>query len=261
MEIKHKKEGQMTLNRWEDLEVKNLFSEVEETKKKGKAVRQAFIEHAKKHGRKPNSVRNYYYQEVNNLLADNGRVKELGIDISLHQKQEIKFFKEEEEEKIVKSIEALVNQGDSVRQACLKLSGGDVALMLRYQNKYRNHTIKSFNDEKPANILEFKSPQRGLSDSDLNSLFMGLVRLVKKTAIEETSLQLKKEKDSVSFLLKKTLIELHKKEREINILKEDILKLTKENKKLEEKRLNDKTLHAKLLAQKLSKFKAGLKES
>ena len=47
---------------WNNSEVASLFKVIEEKKEKGASLRRAFEEHAKKYNRKPNSVRNYYYQ-------------------------------------------------------------------------------------------------------------------------------------------------------------------------------------------------------
>ena len=236
---------------WEDAEVIDLFSEVERGKRQNKSIKEAFLIHAKKYSRKANSVRNYYYKEVDNLLKDKGRAKRMNINLSLHKKQDISFFSVKEGENIVKEINKLVGEGLSVRQACLKLSGGNASLMLRYQNKYRNETIKekSEQNQKMVNIGEFKNKRNALTDSDINSLFMGLVKLIKKTAIENVSEEiLEKER------------ELERKEEEILQLKNEICKLEIENKKLAEYIDFKKISRAKLLVEKLAKYKAGNKE-
>ena len=46
---------------WSNQEVKELFNQVEQTKKSGRPLKDAFIAHAERYTRKPNSVRNYYY--------------------------------------------------------------------------------------------------------------------------------------------------------------------------------------------------------
>ena len=120
----------------------------------------------------------------------------------------MKFFGENEGEKIVEEINKLVRKGDSVRQACLKLSGGNVALMLRYQNKYRNQSVKGDDKQKFVNILDFKNRQKVLTDSDLNGLFMGLLKLLKKNAYEEALQSVKAESESMGYLLKKTIYQL-----------------------------------------------------
>ena len=46
---------------WSNQEVKELFNQVEQTKKSGRPLKDAFSAHAERYTRKPNSVRNYYY--------------------------------------------------------------------------------------------------------------------------------------------------------------------------------------------------------
>ena len=243
--------------KWQNEEVKDLFKEVEKSREENRSIKSAFLAHAEKYSRRPNSVRNYYYHEVDDLLKNKSRAKSLGIDISKHRKQEVKFFGEKEGEKIVAEIDKLVKEGNSVRQACLKLSGGNVALMLRYQNKYRNQRQKKEEDEisKPINILDYKNKQKSLSDNDINSLFNGLVRLVKKMAYEEATTNLFKERDSMSYLLKKTLYDYEKKEKEVEVLKEDLKNLTRENNMLKEKVSMLRLSKAEKLTQKLKESK------
>lgn len=243
-------------SKWDDKEVVDLFKEVERIKDENKSLKEAFSAHATKYKRRPNSVRNYYYHEVDDLLKNKVRLKKLGIDMSKHKKQEVKFFSEKEGEKIVEAIDKLVKEGNSVRQACLKLSGGNVALMLRYQNKYRNNAAKKTEAApKPINILEYRNKQKSLSDFDINSLFNGLVKLVKKMAYEEACVNLRKERDSISFLLKKSLIDLNKREKEIAVLKEEYNQLFAQNKVLSEKLSNLKLEKAKALTKKFGELK------
>ena len=116
---------------WKNSEVKELFNVVEDYKDKNKSLKLAFIAHAEKYGRKPNSVRNYYYHEVDNLKLDEKRLQKLGINLNRHNKSNINYFSPEEEQKLMQEVDALVKKGISVRKACLTLSGGDVSQMLR----------------------------------------------------------------------------------------------------------------------------------
>jgi len=50
--------------KWKEQEVKELFSTVEECKRKGQPISNAFSAHALKYSRRCNSVRNYYYAEL-----------------------------------------------------------------------------------------------------------------------------------------------------------------------------------------------------
>lgn len=225
---------------WNNNEVKELFSVVENFKEKNKSLREAFQAHAEKYGRKPNSVRNYYYHEVDNLKSDIKRLKNLGINLDKHNKTSIIYFSQEEEEKLMQDIDKLVKSGVSVRKACFKLSGGDVGQMLRYQNKYRNFLAKKEQKSKNiqsnkenSNIITFQKTQpRTLSDAEVQSLFMGLVRLVKKTALEESEEKYRKLISEANESLRKTLLALNNRERDIDKLKEELSKIKKENSSL-----------------------------
>ncbi len=202
---------------WENEEVKSLFFEVEQCKKQQKALKNAFIIHAKKFNRKPNSVRNYYYHEVDNLLNDKARTQTLGVNLQEHQKTHFDAFEKESEEELFEKIESLVKNGKSVRCACLSLSGGDLNLMTRYQNKYQNMKRKIQRN----NIIPFRKNTHTLSDEDINSLFMGLVRLIKRSALEEVN--------SKNPVLEKAFLDLNKKDRELCALKSEFEELKKQN--------------------------------
>ncbi len=78
------------------------------------------------------------------------------------------------------------------------------------------------------NILRFpESSNRVLSEKEIMSLFLGLVRLVKRTAISEVSVELKNECEFATNTLDRTLRALKEKERQIEQLK------------IENKRLSD----------------------
>lgn len=172
---------------WNDEEVVALFDEVEKVKFDKKRLKQAFENHAKNFNRKPNSVRNYYYFELENLKNDEKRQKNLKIDLKKHEKTQFLFFNKDEEEKIIKQIDELVDEGCSVRNACLKLSNGDLKLMTRLINKYQNLKRKEAESKK---IIRFEKRQKTLTESDINSLFMGLVKLIKSNANESLAQEL-----------------------------------------------------------------------
>ena len=119
----------------------------------------------------------------------------------------------------------------SVRSACFKLSNGDMTLMTRLQNKFQN--MKK--EREPNNIITFRKKQKILTESDINSLFMGLVKLIKKNTTEEMTEKFKEEKETKEYLLKKAYLELNKKEKELNSLKERYESIKAENLKLSAK--------------------------
>lgn len=215
---------------WKNEEVMSLFKNVEECKQNQKALKKAFSEHAKKFGRKPNSVRNYYYHEVDNLAEEKERCRILGVDISKHTKTHFDNFDKEQESELFEKIENLTKKGLSVRSACLKLSNGNLADMTRFQNKYQN--MKKKLDINNDNIIPFKQRQKALTEGEINSLFMGLVRLIKKTAIEDFAETRKTEKESSEILLQKAFFDLNKKDKQIAQLQESFEELKEENSKL-----------------------------
>lgn len=215
---------------WKDNEVKSLFCEVEKCKSERKSLKFAFEAHATKFGRKPNSVRNYYYHEVDNLAKDQARNERLGVELSQHAKMHFKNFDEESEKELVTKIDKLTNSGMSVRSACQKLSGGNLALMTRFQNKYQNIKRKNSKD----NIIPFRKT-RVLTEADLNSLFVGLCKLIKKNAQEEGNV-----------VLRQAFSELENKQKEIKDLKDQISQLRSENQNLQMKLQNQNSKSEKL---------------
>lgn len=213
---------------WNDNEVKSLFEEVLKCKKAKMSLKNSFETHGKIFHRKPNSVRNYYYKEVDNLTKDKDRCQKLCIDIEKHKKAHFNFFEKEESENVMQEIEELTSQGLSVRSACFKLSGGDLAQMTRLQNKYQNMK-KSISDEK---IIPFRKKQKLLTDADINSLFLGLVKLIKKNAVDEYLEKSGEEKNSATILLRKTYEDLNNKDKQIFELKTEFDRLKKENQEL-----------------------------
>ena len=228
--VNNHSKGECMQGIWDENEVKQLFQEVEKCKEQNLPIKNAFIRHGEKFARKPNSVRNYYYHEVDNLSIDKSRLEKLGIDLSKHEKNEISFFSQAEECFIVGEIDRLKKEGMSVRKACLTLAKGDAELMLRYQNKYRNRKTEDAGEK----IIAFKKPVKGLSDEEVQSLFMGLVRLVKKNAILEGEEKYRDKLKEANEKLKGLLAKIAMQEREIDKIKQSYLLLRKqhENKEL-----------------------------
>lgn len=238
---------------WSNQEVKELFNQVEQTKKSGRPLKDAFIAHAERYTRKPNSVRNYYYHEIDQLGNDLNRLKKLGIDLEKHKKTAIVFFSSNEEQSLMQEITKLIDSGMSVRKACLTLSNGNVEQMLRYQNKYRNYLIKQKSEAiDNTKVIKFTKKKTTLNDNDIQSLFMGLVRLVKRNALEQINDKYKSEFDRVSNELRKAIVEIHNKEKAYSELKNEIAKLQKDNAKLSQDVMKLRCDRASKLKEKLS---------
>lgn len=223
--------------RWDNKEIKTLFSHIEQSNDKGMTLTQAFESYAMFSGRKPNSVRNYYYAELNNLQNNEHQRKKLEIDLTRHQKINPNFFSESETTNIMQEINNLTKKGLSVRKACLNLAGGDITKMVRLQNKYR--TVKKEQESKdtplPQNIISMPQKHAQLTENEINSLFLGLVKLIKSNVKQELNFKMQKDTESANSLLRQTLVNLSNKEQQIEKLKKSFELLKLENKKLDEK--------------------------
>lgn len=240
---------------WKNEEVVELFKRVENAKLQGASLRDAFASHAKKYGRQPNSVRNYYYQEIDRLANDWQRKGELKIDLKKHTKNKSICFSKEEEENLVAKIDKLRAQGKSVRGACFALSNGDPTKMLRFQNKYRNAHKQKNAQGGGADIITFSSKKQGLSESDITSLFMGLVRLVKRNITSEIEQKQQRDKENLNEKLRKATLMLGEKDNQILTLKEKFDKLRQDYQALNQKLLKLKCEKASFLSKKLSASK------
>lgn len=115
---------------WKQEEESLLWDEVRKAREEGRALKSVFDAIAVKTGRKPNSIRNYYY----------ARAKTNDADV-VHNPAFVPF-KQEEIWDLLTVILGEQAKGVSVRACTLKMGGGDTRAMLRYQNKYRS-LIKS----------------------------------------------------------------------------------------------------------------------
>ena len=110
---------------WSESENKLLWETADEAQQQGLPLKAVFEQIARQTGRRPNSIRNYYYAQV--------RSREDG------QTHTARFvpFTQSEVDWLMEQVLIARAEGQSVRACLQKLSGGDHSLMLRYQNKYR----------------------------------------------------------------------------------------------------------------------------
>lgn len=110
---------------WSESENKLLWETADEAQQHGLPLKAVFEQIAQQTGRRPNSIRNYYYAQV--------RSREDG------QPHAARFvpFTQAEVDWLMEQVLVARAEGQSVRSCLQKLSGGDHSLMLRYQNKYR----------------------------------------------------------------------------------------------------------------------------
>ena len=133
---------------WKDAEVKCLFDFVQEYNKSNKPLSQAFKDYAQKSGRKPNSVRNYYYLELSNLLENTSRAKKLDISLAWHSKKQAKFFSEEETDQAMKKIDELGKCVPYYRKRKRRTNGKIAKQISCNDKKITTQTIQCFDNAK-----------------------------------------------------------------------------------------------------------------
>ena len=112
---------------WQQAEVDLLWKEIRAAAENGDTLRDVFERMGRTLGRKPNSVRNYYYIQ----LRDQGGE-------SLRRAAPFETFTPEEVHILLRRLLIARGQGRSVRACVTDLSNGDKTLMLRHQNEYRS---------------------------------------------------------------------------------------------------------------------------
>lgn len=201
---------------------------------------------------KRESAKNFYYKSLKFLEENKSLAKNNNIDFIEFRKNNFEKFNEEEKKNLVEFIDSNLTKGISIRQSCLELAGNDAKLMLRYQNKYRNiKKLKSKKEKGKMNVINISKAKdklsKKVSDSEINALFMGLVRIVKRAAIESANTELKTECEIANQNFRQTIIDLNKKE-------EELKKLHQKNFELNEK-IENQQKQICLLLDKLSKRK------
>lgn len=111
---------------WSQEETDLLWKEIRSAADTGAPLRQVFERMGEALGRKPNSVRNYYYMQLRDQPAE-----------GLRRASPFESFTPEEIHQLLRHVLQDRGRGVSVRASVMNLSGGDRARMLRYQNKYR----------------------------------------------------------------------------------------------------------------------------
>ena len=110
---------------WSDTENKLLWETADEAQQQGLPLKAVFEQIARQTGRRPNSIRNYYYAQVREHDGDAERPARFVP------------FTQQEVDWLMEQVLVARSAGQSVRSCLQKLAGGDHSLMLRYQNKYR----------------------------------------------------------------------------------------------------------------------------
>ena len=137
---------------WQKQEIDALQRSIDEAAQTGESLRSVFDRMGETLGRKPNSIRNFYYAQVRAQSQDMGRALPF------------ETFSQDEVEQLVKNVLTARAQGMSVRACVRRLAGGDRTLMLRYQNKYRStirtrpELVRKVMDELSSSGVPFVSP-------------------------------------------------------------------------------------------------------
>lgn len=146
---------------WQEAETDRLFSAVKEASASGAPLRSVFEALSDDLGRKPNSIRNYYYACL--------RQKP---DASYLRAAPFNTFTAEETHDLLRRVLIARGQGISVRSCVMDMAGGDHSRMLRYQNKYRTvlkhrpEMIEAVRDELRREGLPYpKEPTLDRADS------------------------------------------------------------------------------------------------
>jgi hypothetical protein len=111
---------------WSEEENRLLWETADEAQQQGLPLKHVFERIASQTGRRPNSIRNYYYAQV----------RQRGGEYVPAQRF-VPFASGEVEALVERVLRARAN-GQSVRACLQDMSMGDHSLMLRYQNKYRS---------------------------------------------------------------------------------------------------------------------------
>lgn len=138
---------------WSDYENRLLWETADEAQQQGLPLKAVFERISEKTGRRPNSIRNYYYAQVRQREGEGA-----------HAARFVPFTQEEVDALMEKVLRART-AGQSVRSCLQEISGGDHSLMLRYQNKYRSviknrpEYVQKLVDELNAQGIECSTPQ------------------------------------------------------------------------------------------------------
>lgn len=137
---------------WQEAETARLFTAVKEANAVGAPLRSVFESLSGDLGRKPNSIRNYYYACLRQQPDAASRAPAF------------RPFTQEETHELLRQVLIARGKGVSVRACVMSLAQGSHSQMLRYQNKYR--TILKTRPELIAQVCE-ELKQEGLPCPDV----------------------------------------------------------------------------------------------
>lgn len=169
---------------WSEQETERLFEEARCALNDGLPIKSVFTKISKLTGRKPNSIRNYYYLK----LKENS---ELG-------KTTFVPFEDTQVRELIETILIERSKGRSVRSIAFSLGDGDKKAMLRYQNKFRSvirnnpEYVKSVMEDLKSQGKEVSDPfeckrHRSQPQRDISVILIELMNNLKKTGVDPTT--------------------------------------------------------------------------
>lgn len=236
-----------------------------------------FKKFAQKFNQSYQSVRNVYYKTLRNL--SNEDLIKYNLRGSKHIIHTHKPFSDIELRDKIGKIMTLYNKGFSLRSSCLMVSNDDKVLALRYQNKIRslnlqkqkNNVLRIPNVQGDSNVkdvydtklLYMSKASSGITDQDINNLFLGLIKLVKRTYENQIGNNLKRQFNSINIELKEKNLKLEKQKNQNMELLDENISLKKKIDKYREDLEKQSVLYNKKLGElekTLQKFNNSLKD-
>lgn len=192
---------------WQVAETDRLFSAVKEAQGTGAPLRSVFESLSTDLGRKPNSIRNYYYACLKERPDEAPRSPAFTV------------FTPEETHELLRQVLIARGQGLSVRSCVMRMAEGSHSRMLRYQNKYR--AILKHRPEMIAQVAQelrseglpcpapaamdsadaaFCDPEndasaRLMAQPCVSQLLVGLKELLRRASLAETAQTLQRDLD------------------------------------------------------------------
>ena len=187
---------------WQKQEIDALRKRIEQAEQSGESLRSVFDDMGVQLGRKPNSIRNFYYAQIRDGQDDAQRTLPF------------ETFSQAEIEQLIRSVITARAQGMSVRACVRQLSGGDRTRMLRYQNKYRSvvrtrpELVKRIMQQLTQEGVAFVSPYPGDSTKNAEARIAQLKSRAQSSADEQVIRLF----DSLSHLLTLAFDQPHQSE-------------------------------------------------
>ena len=213
--------------KWNNNDIKSFFSFVEQGLQNNLPLLNIFKNYATSVNKNPLTLRNFYYKQVKIFNNNKNLATELDINLNIHKVQNFSHFNLTQQAELKNKVDELVKKGYSVRRACNILSGGNIAQMLRLQNKY-NSLCK-----KQCKVIPFPAKNTTkktvLTDAEIKALFRGLVKLAKQNSPENSHLGVQTFLEQTEMQKRKEIVLLKQKQLEIDILKQEIISLRQKN--------------------------------